>query len=427
MATDTGLSLALLLALLGLHALLSATRAALMNAHAPTLRALSERGVRGAARSLGLASEASRLLLSFGAIQYLVRLGVLGCGLAAWYLATAEPRSLWTFAAALAVLGAAAAAARQLGESLAVRNPEKVSCVLSPLASAVVLAARPFVALHGSLAGHPVGRRSGVVPPVVTEEEIKTLVDAGEEGGAIEVVEKNMILSIFELGDTLAREVMVPRIDIQAFEEGQGIEEVADALLESGHSRGPVFREDIDKIIGVVYVKDLLKAFRQGQQHERVGAFLRPALFVPEAKKADDLLAELQTRRVHLAVVVDEYGGTAGIVTLEDLVEEIVGEIRDEYDAAEEAAYQRVQEGEFIFSGRIDLDDVNELTGAELSKETSETLGGFIAGILGRVPVSGDSVDAGGLHLVVEQVGGRRILKVRANRESSNGEEAPDS
>jgi CBS domain containing-hemolysin-like protein len=265
-----------------------------------------------------------------------------------------------------------------------------------------------------------------VIAPLVTEEEIRTIVDAGEEGGAIEVDEKEMIFSIFELGDTLVRAVMVPRIDVCAFEESQTLEAVTDALLEAGHSRAPVYRGDIDRIIGIVYVRDLLQAFRQGRQREPVASLLRPALFVPEAKKADDLLAELQARRIHMAVVVDEYGGTAGLVTLEDLVEEIVGEIRDEYDAAEEAAFQELREGEFLFTGRIDLDEVNELTGARLPKDISDTLGGFISGRLGRVPSPGDVVDAGGLHLVVEQSSGRRIIKVRARR-VPEGQEADEA
>jgi CBS domain containing-hemolysin-like protein len=152
----------------------------------------------------------------------------------------------------------------------------------------------------------------------------------------------------------------------------------------------------------------------------------REVYYVPETKPVSDLLRELQFKKVHIAIVVDEYGGTAGLVTLEDLVEEIVGEIRDEYDAAEEAAFQELREGEFLFTGRIDLDEVNGLTGGRLPKDSSDTLGGFTSGRLGRVPSPGDVVDAGGLHLVVEQSSSRRILKVRASRipESQEADEA---
>jgi CBS domain containing-hemolysin-like protein len=219
---------------------------------------------------------------------------------------------------------------------------------------------------------------------------------------------------------------MIPRIDIQAFEERTPLVEVADALLATGHSRAPVFRGAIDRVIGLVYVKDILKAWREEKGDRPVGEFVRPAVFVPEAKKAGDLLAELQARRVHAAIVVDEYGGTAGMVTVEDILEEIVGEIRDEYDLAEEAAYQRIQENEFIFSGRMNVDDVNEVAGAHLPKERSDTLAGFIYGRLGRVPAVGDAIEAGGLRWIVERVAGRRIEKVRARRLEDVAEEAGD-
>jgi CBS domain containing-hemolysin-like protein len=161
-----------------------------------------------------------------------------------------------------------------------------VAVRLGPRAAAIVLIAAPVRWVFARLAGRPEGRRAGVVAPLVTEEEIKTIVDAGEEGGAIEVDEKEMILSIFDLGETLVREVMIPRIDICAFEETQSLAEVADGLLAAGHSRAPVYRGDIDRVVGVVYIRDLLQAFRQGRQEEQLASLLRPALFVPEAKKA---------------------------------------------------------------------------------------------------------------------------------------------
>jgi CBS domain containing-hemolysin-like protein len=414
-----------LLLVLAFDALLSAARGALMNSTAPSLRAMENEGVQGAGRALALASEATSLLLSFRVAQYLTRLASVGFALVLWAsLAGPMPAGLELLVVVL-VVGMAAPLVEVLAESLALRAPERVACLLAPLAGAIVGVASPIRWVYGRLARPPSGRRTGIVPPLVTEEEIKTIVDAGEEGGAIEVEEKKMILSIFDLSETLVREVMVPRIDILAFEESQTLEEVADGLLSAGHSRAPVYRGSMDRIVGVVYGKDLLQAFRQGRHDEKVSSLLRPALFVPEAKKADDLLAELQARRVHMAVVVDEYGGTAGLVTLEDLVEEIVGEIRDEYDAGEEAAFQELREGEFLFTGRIDIDEVNALTGGRLPKEISDTLGGFVSGRLGRVPSPGDVVDAGGLHLVVEQSSGRRLVKVRAIR-LPEGQEADE-
>jgi putative hemolysin len=192
--------------------------------------------------------------------------------------------------------------------------------------------------------------------------------------------------------------------------------EATDALLQSGYSRAPVYSGSIDNIIGLVYIKDLLAAWRKGKKEQTVGNLLREAYFVPEAKKLDDLLTEMQARRVQMAVVVDEYGGTAGVVTFEDIVEEILGEIQDEYDTAEEMPYLEVREGEYVVRGRIDLDDLNQIMGADLPKETSETVGGFIYSYLGKVPSPGDVVEASGVRMVVEQVTGRRIRKVRVSR-----------
>jgi homotetrameric cytidine deaminase len=207
---------------------------------------------------------------------------------------------------------------------------------------------------------------------------------------------------------------MVPRIDLLAFEDSTTLEDATEILLQTGHSRAPVYSGTIDNIVGLVYIKDLLAAWREGDLKRAVSALSREPYFVPEAKKADDLLAEMQAKRVHMAVVVDEYGGTAGLVTIEDIVEEIVGEIRDEYAFAEELAYEQVQEGVFIFSGGIDLDDVNQIADAHIPKETSETLGGFIYSELGKVPSLGESVDAGGLHFVVEEVSGRTRMAIQA-------------
>jgi CBS domain containing-hemolysin-like protein len=266
------------------------------------------------------------------------------------------------------------------------------------------------------LGGEVSASQNGPLHPLVTEEEIMTLVDAGEEGGSIEQDEKEMIYSIFRLDDTLAREVMVPRIDIQALEESTSIPEATETLLKTGYSRAPIFRKNIDDVIGLIYVKDLLKAWSEGTHERPIGELKRQAYFVPEAKKVDDLLDEMQASRFHLAIVVDEYGGTAGVVTIEDIVEEIVGEIRDEYDFAEEASYQQMEDGEYLFSGGIDLDDVNQITEADLPTDAGETLGGFIYGELGRVPSPGDQLESGGLVLTVEQVVRRRIRRVRVRR-----------
>ena len=254
---------------------------------------------------------------------------------------------------------------------------------------------------------------------VVTEDELKNLVDAGQEEGIFEKDERRMIYSIFQLGDTLAREIMVPRIDMLALDVMTPLPQAVDALLESGYSRAPIYEDTVDKTVGLLYTKDLLKVWREGNQVGSLRDLLRPAYFVPEAKKVDELLAEMQNRRVHMAIVVDEYGGVAGLVTLEDIVEEIVGEILDEYDQGEEALYEGPVDGEYVFLGRIDLDDFNEIMQSNLDTEDADTLGGFIYSQLGRVPTTGELLSIENLELVVEQVAARRIHKVRARWLSS--------
>jgi CBS domain containing-hemolysin-like protein len=247
------------------------------------------------------------------------------------------------------------------------------------------------------------------------QEQLRNLVDAVQQSGLIEQGESKMIHSIFELSDTLAREIMVPRIDILALDVLTPLGEAVDAFLRSGHSRVPVFQESVDNILGLLYAKDLLRAWHEGNPIESLQSLLRPAYFVPEAKKINELLAEMQRRRVHMAIIVDEYGGIAGLVTLEDIVEEILGEIQDEYDQGEELPYQLLPNGEYLFQGRIDLDDFNEVLSTHLVKEEADTLGGFIYNRIGRVPTVGESVQIDNLLLSVEQVISRRIRKVRAS------------
>lgn len=406
-----------LLALFLLDGLLAMARAALINSRGTKLASMVEQQVPGAALARRLASEATRFLLSLRIGLGGIRMLAVGLGVALYLnLLTAGASQTTPAGFALAVLctGALIGITEFVAENLALRDPERWANRLGVLVAVVVWVLAPLGTLLLRLSGRISDGKDGRRHPLVTEEEIMTLVDAGEEGGAIEQEAKAMIYSIFRLDDTLAREVMIPRIDLLAFDEHTSLEEATDGLLGSGFSRAPVYHESIDNVVGLVYVKDLLAAWREGDGDQDVGELMREAYFVPEAKLVDDLLEEMQDRRVHMAIVVDEYGGTAGVVTIEDIVEEIIGEIRDEYDQAELARFEKVREGEFIFSGGIDLDDVNDIAGAELPKETSETLGGFIYSQLGRVPSPGDRLVAGGLELVVDQVVRRRIRYVRA-------------
>jgi CBS domain containing-hemolysin-like protein len=312
-------------------------------------------------------------------------------------------------------------------KEIAAHNPEPfalwavypmraVAFLASPLARTVVAVSRLLTGLSGET---PPGL------PFITEEEIKTLVDAGEEGGVIEEDEKRMIYSIFEFGDTLVREVMVPRIDVVAVEVNSRLSDALAVIIQAGHSRIPVYEETIDNIVGMLYAKDLLRYWCQpGEDNPdalKLRDILRDVFYVPETKKVDELLQELQQRKVHIAVVVDEYGGTAGLVTIEDILEEIVGEIQDEYDTDEEASVEVITPDEVIFNGRVAVDDVNQTLNVELPTDSGDTLGGLIYSSLGRVPVAGDKARIRDVELSVLAVAGRRIKKVKATRLAGEG------
>ena len=391
-----------------------AFRSALLNASLARLLALREEMEVKVNRTVSLLHAPQEWLAESNLLQLLTRF--LGASL---LLALFVPQ-VWTVSSALVELGILLLAAvivfwlEWAVEVMVTHQPEAWAMRLAPYVRTIAVILSPLLLLPLAF-----GRRKGEAQePIstVTEEELKSMVDAGHEGGVLEGDERQMIYSIFELGDTLVREIMLPRIYINALDISTPLQEAVDVLIQSGHSRMPVYQESVDNILGLLYAKDLLKVWRKGDQIESLRSLLRPATFVPEAKKVDDLLEEMQEGHVHMAMVVDEYGGIAGLVTLEDIFEEIVGEIQDEYDQSEEAPYIQVGEGEYVFLGRVDLKDFNEVMGSQLPTEETESLGGFIYEQVGRVPTSGESLQVGDINLTIEQVTGRRIRKVRAKK-----------
>ncbi len=247
----------------------------------------------------------------------------------------------------------------------------------------------------------------------LSEDGLRFLLNVSDEETIIEDEEKEMIASIFAFSDKLVREVMVPRIDMTGVELNTPMIEALDVILKAGHSRLPVYNDSVDNVAGILYAKDLLRYLRDGRTDVPLSKIVRPAYFIPESKKVDDLLQELQQRKVHMAVVVDEYGGTAGIITIEDLLEEIVGEIQDEFDA-EEPTIETVNDHEYLFDARAPLDEVTKLLAVELPSEGGDTLGGFIYSQLGKVPAVGDRIEYQAATFEVLSVAGRRIKQVRA-------------
>jgi CBS domain containing-hemolysin-like protein len=247
--------------------------------------------------------------------------------------------------------------------------------------------------------------------PFVTEAEILTMADVAAQESAIETEERELIHSIFEFGDTVVREVMLPRPDMVAVEADATVDEAISTAIEAGKSRLPAYGEHRDDIVGLVFLKDLVARSGGGEGTSPVRQSLRPAHFVPESKRVAELLREMQTEKFHMAIVVDEYGGTAGLVTMEDLLEEIVGEITDEYDV-EEPSVERLPGGALRVPGRTPIDEVNELLEVNLPDEEWDTVGGLVFNTLGHVPVEGECVTVAGIEFCAERVQGRRIVSV---------------
>ena len=306
-------------------------------------------------------------------------------------------------------------------KTAAVQNPLRwARALIGPVRGAAWLL-RPVVWILGKITNGLVRLLGGQVVrhgPFVTEEELRLLVTVGEEEGVLEEAETEMIHSIFEFADTPVREVMIPRIDIVALESDISLNEAVDQALEGGFSRIPVYEATIDNIIGVLYTKDMLKQLREGHEAQPIRDLVRPAYFVPETKKLDDLLREIRQKRVHMVIVIDEYGSVSGLVTIEDLMEEIVGDIQDEYDR-EEKLYEQVNDHEYVFSAKISIDEFNEVMGTKLVHEDYDTLGGFLYAQLDKIPVAGDTVTFEHYRFAILTTRGRRIVRVQVERLST--------
>jgi CBS domain containing-hemolysin-like protein len=295
--------------------------------------------------------------------------------------------------------------------------------LLTPLVRALGPLPRLLIAVGNALT--PGRSREG---GSASEEDLRGLVDLLEESRVIEPGEREMIHSVFELGDTIVREVMVPRTDIVFVEHDKTVRQALSLALRSGFSRIPVVGENEDDVIGIAYLKDLVARSREhpdAETVEKVESVMRQATFVPESKPADDLLREMQARQIHVAIVIDEYGGTAGLVTIEDILEEIVGEITDEYDQ-ERPGVEWLSGERARVTARLPVTDLEELFGVSIDAEDVETVGGLLAHALGRVPIAGSTATVAGLTLTAESVAGRRnrIDTVTVERAASSARAA---
>ena len=423
-------SLSSLLVLIGLilvHGAVELAYAALTNVRRGALKEQSEKGDTKAKRILKLADDLARLSITKQVFLMLLRFAIVAiatvrvadplihaedtAGISLipelGYLAVLLPTALLTY-----IFGEIVPAA--LGQAYA---DQLVSTVTPPM-RALMFVLSPLTALFLSMS-RTLSRVAGSedMSKTVTDEEIMTLVEVGQQGGTIEDEEKEMIYSVLQFGETLAREVMVPRPDITAIEIDTPLTDATRTILQSGHSRIPIYVKEIDNVKGLLYAKDVLKLFLDGGNTQRpLRDLMRPAYFVPETKRADNLFEEMQTRRIHLAVVVDEYGGTAGLVTIEDLLEEIVGDIKDEYDLNEEVEFTEIAENEYVVDGGMNLDDLNQKLDIDLPNDENDSIGGFIYSKLGHVPEVGEIVEEANLLMRVDEVENRRIRKVYINK-----------
>jgi CBS domain containing-hemolysin-like protein len=302
-----------------------------------------------------------------------------------------------------------------MSKTFAILHSDRVALALAPVV--VVLArilrfpTRMLIGIANVLLPGK-GLRAG---PFISEEEIRQMAEASSEEGAIEEEEKELIHSIFEFGDTIVREVMTPKPDIIGVDVEESLDQVLHLVIKHGYSRIPVYKENLDEVVGIVYAKDVLRQIHSGRERASLRELARKAYFVPESKRVAELLKEMQQEKVHVAVVVDEYGAVTGLITLEDLLEEIVGEIADEYDR-EEPQVEPAGDGRYRVNARLAVDELNELLQVDLPREEWDTVGGLMMGLLGRLPTQGEHVELEGLRFTAERVQGRRIAKVLVER-----------
>ncbi|NIS63188.1 MAG: CBS domain-containing protein [Proteobacteria bacterium] len=252
--------------------------------------------------------------------------------------------------------------------------------------------------------------------PSLSQQDIESIIDVGEEEGVINQEEHEMIHGIFELKQGVAREVMVPRTDVKCVPSKAKIKDVIDLVISKGHSRIPVFEGKIDNIVGIVYAKDLLRFWGKDEETIPLEEVMRQPYFIPETKRLEELLREFKRKRVHMAIVVDEYGGLLGLVTIEDLIEEVFGEIEDEYDQRVDGKVIRLGDGSISVDAKLEIDELEDYFDVEIQKENFETVGGFIFHLLGRVPKVGERVDFGDLRMIIESTDGTRIERVKITR-----------
>jgi CBS domain containing-hemolysin-like protein len=421
----TSLGLASLGVLVLLSALLTGAEAAYFSLGRARLKRLAEMQGPEQGQFVPLLTRPHELLVT-------LLVGITLVNIAASALAATMAAKLFGPAGLAVAIGAMTVLLVVFGEvlpmTLAVEHPERYSAWVSrPVAwlSALLWPVRAILNGLTAVTLRVVGSSLKQGEPEISEAELRTLVDVGAREGVVDRTEREMIHKVFELEDTLVREVMVPRPDMFCLDVATPPAEILPLLREQLHSRVPVFEETVDQIVGVLYTKDLLPYLRGLPGDFDLRSRLHPPYFVPESKRADALLREFQAKKLHLAIVVDEYGGTAGLVSLEDLLEELVGEIRDEFDE-EERLIQKVDAATYRVSGKLPIDELNAATGLSLPNESFDTVGGWVLDLFGRVPHRGEKAQTDEVSVAVEKVERTRVVEVlvKLNRRSGGSRAA---
>lgn len=399
-------------------AFFSSSEAALISVSRLKIRSLVEKGNRKAKAVQRLRDEHDRL---FGTILltenfFIILASSLGTALAI----TLFPEHEWVTVAASVVMTTVIVMFGEIApKTFAASHSSRVAFTVARPMEAIVTVMHPVVWLFTSVTNAVIKMISPKteVSPFVTEDEIKTMISIGEEEGALNLEEKAMLHKVFEFGDTLAVEAMQPRTEIISVGKDATVADALAQVAQHGHTRFPVIEDTVDNIVGILNTKDLVVAMSRGEidQYNTITRLVRPPYFIPETKLVRELLTEMQDQKLHMVIVIDEYGGTAGLVTLEDLMEEIVGSIQDEYDK-EERDVHIVDEKNFVVSGSAELDEVAGELGIRIESEDFNTVGGFVFGLFGRMPRAGETLKFKDLKFEVLEMDGRRIERLKITK-----------
>jgi magnesium and cobalt exporter, CNNM family len=405
-------------ACIALAAFFAASETAVVFSNKPRLRQLAEAGNGRAEAVLALVEERDRLHATLLVAEnfVIVLSAVLGTVIALHAVAhTVLAGALTT----ILVSGLVVFIAKLAPKGIACRNADNFALAVAPLLRVVIDVLSPVSRLMARTTDLVVGPgpQGMSCAAAVTEEDIKAMINLSEERGSLKEEEKELLHKVFEFGDTLASQSMRPRTEIVSVPSSVTLQEVFNLVSEYGYSRYPVIEDTVDTVIGILYIKDILVAMAAGEvkREDGIQRFIRPAYFIPQNKRVSELLSEMQRERFQIAIVIDEFGGTAGLVTLEDLIEEIVGSIHDELET-EEKDVQIVDEKNFVVSGQSALDEVNELLGTSLQSTDFNTLGGFVFGLFGRMPKVGEQLKYRNIKLEVLELEGRKISKVKITK-----------